>query len=99
VNIILHNGWPVDFNLSFSSFEPSLRGVSNLIAFARCCTYSTTFFVVSSTAVVGRWGAMPGTLEKVPEVPLEDWRLATMGYGQSKLVADGCWSKQPGLAG
>jgi thioester reductase-like protein len=40
---------------------------------------------------------MSGALEKVPEAPLEDWRLAKMGYEHSKLVAERLLSKQPGL--
>jgi hypothetical protein len=31
---------------------------------------------------------LPGALAKVPEIPLDDWRIVKMGYGQSKLVSE-----------
>lgn len=86
--IILHNAWPVSFNLSFSSFQPSLQGVQHLITLALSCHNLCTFVFVSSVSVVGRWGSLPGSTATVPEVMLQDWRTAKMGYGQSKLVAE-----------
>ena len=86
---ILQNAWPVDFNLTFSSFATSLQGIQNLVTFAS--TYSdrrVNLLFVSSVSVVGRWGTLPGAQAKVPEVVLEDWRTAKMGYGQSKIVAE-----------
>ncbi len=85
---ILHNAWPVSFNLAFSSFQPSIQGVQHLIDFALQCTHQCNFIFVSSVSVVGRWAALPGSTATVPEVPLEDWRTAKMGYGQSKLVSE-----------
>ena len=85
---ILHNAWPVSFNLAFSSFLPSIQGVQNLIDFALQCTQQCSFTFISSVSVVGRWAALPGWTASVPEVPLEDWRTAKMGYGQSKLVSE-----------
>lgn len=87
-SIILHNAWPVSFNLSFSSFRPSLQGVQNLITLALSCHHLCTFMFISSVSVVGRWGSLPGSTATVPEVELQDWRTAKMGYGQSKLVAE-----------
>ena len=34
---LLHNAWPVDFNRHFSSFEPNIHGVHNLIKRAGGC--------------------------------------------------------------
>ena len=85
---IVHNAWPVSFNLAFSSFQPSIQGVQNLIDFALQCTHQCSFIFISSVSVVGRWAALPGSTATVPEVPLEDWRTAKMGYGQSKLVSE-----------
>jgi len=31
VDLVVHNGWPVDFNRNFSSFKPSIDGVQHLI--------------------------------------------------------------------
>ena len=88
VTHILHNAWPVDFNRAFSSFEPNIRGVKQLVDFASRCTYDASLFFVSSISVAARWGATPGSREKVPEKIIEDWRVAGMGYGQSKLVSE-----------
>lgn len=88
VTHILHNAWPVDFNRHLSSFEPNICGIRGLINFASDCTHAATLFFVSSISAAARWGAVPGALAKVPEVILEDWRLAKMGYGQSKLVSE-----------
>ncbi|KAF2234984.1 NAD(P)-binding protein [Viridothelium virens] len=85
---ILHNAWPVDFNRAFTSFEPQIRGVKQLLDFATRCTYDVTFFFISSISVAARWGATPGSRERVPEKIIEDWRVASMGYGQSKLVSE-----------
>ncbi|KAL0574371.1 hypothetical protein V5O48_007572 [Marasmius crinis-equi] len=34
VTHVIHNAWPVNFNLQLSSFEPNLRGVRNLLDFS-----------------------------------------------------------------
>ena len=86
--IILHNAWPVDFNRTLSSFEPSIQGVRHLLTFAHSSVHDCRFFFVSSISVAANWGAVPGARLKVPEVELEDWKLARMGYGQSKLIAE-----------
>jgi nucleoside-diphosphate-sugar epimerase len=88
VTHLIHNAWAVDFNRHFSTFGPQIQGVRNLIEFTRQCALHPRLFFMSSVSVAGRWGAMPGALAEVPEIVLEDWRLAKMGYGQSKLVAE-----------
>ena len=32
-DMVIHNAWPVDFNRNFSSFKPSIDGVTNFITF------------------------------------------------------------------
>ncbi|KAI9662329.1 MAG: putative secondary metabolism biosynthetic enzyme [Bathelium mastoideum] len=88
VTHILHNAWPVDFNRAFTSFEPQIRGVKHLLDFATDCRHDALLFFISSISVAARWGAMPGSRAKVPEKVIEDWRVASMGYGQSKLVSE-----------
>lgn len=85
---IVHNAWPVDFNRKISSFSASIRGAKNLIKLAHQCTHHCTFFFVSSMSTAANWARYSGLLERVPEMPLGDWRLARMGYGQSKLVVE-----------
>lgn len=85
---IIHNAWPVNFNRHFKSFEPQILGVRNLIELARHSRHNPLFFFVSSISVATNWGALPGARPTVPEIILKDWRLAEMGYGQSKLVSE-----------
>ncbi|KAJ9604897.1 hypothetical protein H2200_010286 [Cladophialophora chaetospira] len=88
VNLVIHNDWPSDPGRPFSYFHPHLLGVKNLINFVNKCTHGTKLCFISSASVAGRWAALSGASSKIPEVVLEDWRLATPGYGQSKLVAE-----------
>lgn len=86
---ILHNAWPVDFNRHFSSFVPQLHALHHLINLALSCTPQTARFVfVSSISAAGNWGALPGARASVPESLLDDWKVARLGYGQAKLVAE-----------
>ena len=88
VTHILHNAWPVNFNQHFSTFEPAIIGARALIDFVAATPHVCTLFFVSSIAVAGDWGKLPGSRAKVPETILHDWRVARMGYGQSKLVTE-----------
>jgi len=85
---ILHNAWPVDFNRKVASFTSSIRGTKNLINLAYKTIHHCTFFFVSSMSTAANWGRYSGLLDRVPEIPLGDWRLARMGYGQSKLIVE-----------
>lgn len=86
---ILHNAWPVDFNRHFTSFVPQLHSLQHLINLALSCTPHTARFVfISSMSAAGNWGALPGARASVPEALLDDWKVARLGYGQAKLVAE-----------
>lgn len=85
---LLHCAWPVDWNRSFSSFQPAIRGVDNILRFVQSCTLHPVLFFVSSIAAVGNWGAVPGARQAVPEDEVEDWKVARFGYGQAKLVSE-----------
>ena len=85
---IVHSAWPVDFNKNFASFEPSVRGVRNLIDFVAAATHEIRLFFISSTSAAGNWTAIPGSRLQVPEEEIDDWKIARFGYGQSKLVAE-----------
>ncbi|KAK8851308.1 acetyl-CoA synthetase-like protein [Apiospora arundinis] len=100
---ILHNQWPVDFNLSLSSFEPQIQGTVNLISLAVQATYGPRFFFVSSISAINNWRrqiglgsivkptstSTPGGLPicQVPERFLTDLSLSSSGYGASKAIA------------
>lgn len=84
VDRIIHNAWPVNFNLSVESFGPSIQGVRNLADFSFHAAKCAPIVFVSSVGTADRWTGS----EPVPESPLIDLNLASMGYGQSKLIGD-----------
>jgi thioester reductase-like protein len=79
----IHNAWPVNFNLTLTSFEPYIRGVRHLIDFSAKSVKRPNIVFISSIGAVQAWDAP----EPVPEKPLTDLKLASPGYGQSKLVS------------
>lgn len=84
---IIHNAWPVDFNLSLSSFEPQLAGCLHLLTMARNMPILQDLSFVSSVGVASDWAKRRTT--GVPESKIEDLSLAGgMGYAQSKLLAE-----------
>ncbi|KAK2603822.1 hypothetical protein QQS21_004024 [Conoideocrella luteorostrata] len=79
---IIHNAWPVNFNINLSSFEPYIRGVRHLVDFSSAATKQVSIVFLSSISTAGNW-----TKSKlVPERQLADPSLAQMGYGLSKLA-------------
>ncbi|KAF9556700.1 acetyl-CoA synthetase-like protein [Agrocybe pediades] len=78
VTHIIHNAWPVNFNLSLSSFEPSIHGLRNLIELALSSSQlrPPTLIFVSSIAL--------GTQSKrlSPEL------ASHSGYVKSKWVSE-----------
>ncbi|KAL2115272.1 hypothetical protein VTJ04DRAFT_10935 [Mycothermus thermophilus] len=83
VDRIIHNQWPVNFNMPVESFEPHIRGVRNLVDFSVGAARRVPVVFVSSIATVDRWRRP----EPVPEASLHDLGIATGGYGRSKLVS------------
>lgn len=81
---IIHNAWPVNFNLPLSSFTPQLAGVVNLIALAASSVHAPSFTFISSISSVASSTHLP-----IPEAVVKDM-LASMptGYGESKLLAE-----------
>lgn len=80
---IIHNAWPVNFNISVSSFESSIRGVRHLVDFCAAAEKDAALVFISSIGTADGWTSS----ESVPEEPLNDPALPQMGYGRSKLVA------------
>ncbi|KAM0142805.1 hypothetical protein ACHAO1_001043 [Botrytis cinerea] len=81
---VIHNQWQVDFNLSLASFEPHIRGVRNLIDFAAQSKNNAIVSFISSIGVTQgkNWE------KSVPELIIDDWNAAAMGYGSSKLISE-----------
>ncbi|QSZ33879.1 hypothetical protein DSL72_005453 [Monilinia vaccinii-corymbosi] len=81
---IIHNQWQVDFNLSLASFEHHVGGVRNLIDFAAAGKHNAILSFISSVGVTqGKKWENP-----VPELIIDDWNAAAMGYGSSKLISE-----------
>lgn len=87
VGLIIHNAWPVNFNLNLSAFRPHLAGLVNL------CRLSATaapravhlLFISSVGAVSG--DVLQGAA--VPETVLESFETpAPNGYSRSKFLSE-----------
>ncbi|KAI1178786.1 hypothetical protein F4777DRAFT_575732 [Nemania sp. FL0916] len=85
IGLVIHNAWPVNFNLNLLSFRPLLAGLVNLFKFIANSASITTrrfVFVSSVSAVVG---------ESTETVSDEDAALDTPftnSYARSKLLAE-----------
>ena len=80
---VIHNAWPVNFNISTRTFEPHIRGVRHLADLAAQANKRVAIVFVSSIGSVERWDRAKGP---VPEEKLEDLRSSRNGYGRSKLL-------------
>lgn len=86
---IIHNAWPVDFNQTLQSFQPSLDGVFSLISFSAHAKLSPAILFLSSISSVINYRNAPDTESIIPEtVSYDDSSPAPMGYGQSKYIAE-----------
>ncbi len=83
VDRVIHNQWPVNFNMPVESFEPHIRGVRNLADFSFRAAKRVPVVFISSIATVDGWRKP----EPVPERSLNDFSISNGGYGQSKLVS------------
>ncbi|KAJ4386022.1 hypothetical protein N0V93_008913 [Gnomoniopsis smithogilvyi] len=83
---IIHNAWPVNFNIPIESFEPFLAGVRYVGDLAATASKRVAVTFISSIAVADRWHAEDRGSAKVPEARLEDLSLPGGGYGRSKMV-------------
>ncbi|KAI1175675.1 nonribosomal peptide synthetase [Nemania sp. FL0916] len=80
---VIHNAWPVNFNISTETFEPHIRGVRHLADFASQAKKRVAIIFISSVSAVDRWDTRKGP---VPEEKLDDWDLPGNGYGRSKMI-------------
>ncbi|KAK1750452.1 hypothetical protein QBC47DRAFT_394082 [Echria macrotheca] len=83
VDRVIHNQWPVNFNMPVESFEPHIRGVRNLADFSRKAAKRVPIVFISSIATTEGWKKR----EPVPEESIHDLSVAIGGYGRSKLVS------------
>ncbi|KAI1364341.1 hypothetical protein F5Y08DRAFT_217449 [Xylaria arbuscula] len=80
---IIHNAWPVNFNISTETFEPQLRGVRRLADFAATAEHRVAVVFISSIGTVYQWDT---NRSPVPEERMEDWTLPSNSYGRSKMA-------------
>lgn len=83
VDRVIHNAWPVNFNIPVESFEPHIGGVRNLADFSARAANRVPIVFVSTIGTISHW---PDT-GPVPEASVRDMSLPGLGYGRSKLVA------------
>ncbi|EDR15491.1 uncharacterized protein LACBIDRAFT_301926 [Laccaria bicolor S238N-H82] len=99
VTHIIHNAWPVNFNLRLSSFEPHLKGLCYLIRLALLNTGTIRIIFTSLIAVQVAILLLPPLslspplhrrrsppIVQVPEIPLDATHPAPFGYAQAKWV-------------
>ena len=82
---IIHNAWPVNFNIALSSFKSHIAGVRALIDFcADIPEHPKLMFISSLSSITALSGkkTVPETIVSDPSAP------SPMGYGESKYVAE-----------
>ncbi|PQE13474.1 NRPS-like enzyme protein [Rutstroemia sp. NJR-2017a WRK4] len=83
--LIIHNAWPVNFNLSLPSFTPSLKSLINLLTLTASSPLHPQFFFISSiSSVLSHTSSslIPESIIHSPSAP------APNGYAQSKYIAE-----------
>ncbi|KAM4065705.1 male sterility protein [Hirsutella rhossiliensis] len=83
VTLVIHNAWPVDFNIPLSAFRPSLDGVVNIVQFCKAAKHSPPLVFVSSISAV-----MDLQSQVIPETLIESLEVPASCYGESKFVAE-----------
>ncbi|KAJ5720661.1 AMP-dependent synthetase/ligase [Penicillium malachiteum] len=84
VTQILHVAWPVDFNLTFTQFEPHIKALHNLIQFSLSVHQPQPATVMFCSSVSTALGA---NFSEITEGPMA-LDTAYMGYGRSKLTGE-----------
>ncbi|KAL3465624.1 hypothetical protein BJX64DRAFT_50149 [Aspergillus heterothallicus] len=83
--LIIHNAWPVNFNLSLASFEPSLAGVTNLLNLANTAPIPAHLLFISSISSTMNHSTSTGL---IPETPITTPSLGPNAYADSKYIAE-----------
>ena len=83
VDRVIHNQWPVNFNLAVESFESHIRGVRHLVDFSAGARKNVPITFISSIGTLDGWNEP----HPVPERCLDNLTISSTGYGRSKLVS------------
>lgn len=81
VDRIIHNAWPVNFNIPLSTFEPHIRGVRHFVDFSAKAAKRVPIIFISSIGTVEFWKG------HVPEAQITDFNVPGGNYGRSKMVS------------
>lgn len=90
VGIIIHNAWPVNFNLRLSAFQPQFAGLVNLFRLSTSTGsgHPASLVFISSVSAVGI-GGPTGEKRPIPEqVPTLSDAPNTNGYARSKFLSE-----------
>ncbi|GKZ26995.1 putative NRPS-like protein biosynthetic cluster [Aspergillus brasiliensis] len=85
ITMIIHSEWAINLVWSFSSFEPHLRGLVNLLEFCAVSNTRPHLFWVSSIAGPLVMHGDPATL---PEQTVQRTLPSINGYGESRYVGE-----------
>ncbi|TLS23900.1 hypothetical protein PpBr36_08764 [Pyricularia pennisetigena] len=80
---IVHNAWPVNFNMSVETFEPHVASARNFVDLALKAAKNVHVVFISSIGTADGWTGP----EAFPERRVDDLTLPSTGYGRSKLVS------------
>ncbi|KAJ5727271.1 NRPS-like enzyme [Penicillium malachiteum] len=83
--LIIHNAWPVNFNLSLASFKPTLTGVVNLINFSSQAIRAPRLLFISSISSILGHQTENGL---IPETVITTTTPAPNGYANSKYISE-----------
>jgi thioester reductase-like protein/aryl carrier-like protein len=87
VGLVIHNAWPVNFNLTLSAFQPQLAGIVNLFSFAAATSQRARVLFISSVGAVA--GKSAAGFNPIPESIIRSLDAAhSNGYSQSKLLSE-----------
>lgn len=86
VTLVIHNAWPVNFNLSLSSFRPQLTGLVNFIEFTSLAATSPHMLFISSISSVLSY--RNDSLQTLEEVIFDNHAPGPNGYSESKYVSE-----------
>ncbi|KAI1140871.1 male sterility protein-domain-containing protein [Hypoxylon sp. FL0543] len=87
VGLVIHNAWPLNFNLALAAFRPQLAGLVNLFALSAAAAPRTmrVVFISSVGVVTGR----PADAGPAPEAVMESLDTPhASGYARSKLLSE-----------
>ncbi|KAJ7448015.1 hypothetical protein FB451DRAFT_1289566 [Mycena latifolia] len=86
VTHIIHNAWPVDFNLALGSFETNIKGLRKLVDFS----LGSSFIEPPTLLYTSSIGILQNAATKAPlaEVPVDVEIAAGNGYQESKWIVE-----------